>query len=123
MNKEGYTEWLKKHNISEATDYNTKDAYLAGLTPDERGHLPDTFKMPNHITYSDESVYSQHPEAPPPGKWRQGSDGKWVFWASPTNVQNAGGLTKLQQYFREKEPDATLIFPSYSAIDALFGNK
>ena len=123
MNKDGYAEWLKKHNISEAADYNTKDAYLAGLTPDERGHLPDTFKMPNHITYSDESVYSQHPEAPSPGKWRQGPDGKWVFWASPTNVQNAGGLTKLQQYFREKEPDATLIFPSYSAIDALFGNK
>jgi hypothetical protein len=33
-----------------APDYDIEGARAAGVTPDERGHLPDTYKLPNHIT-------------------------------------------------------------------------
>jgi|JI10StandDraft_1071094.scaffolds.fasta_scaffold01587_7 hypothetical protein len=111
--KYDYEAWKKKHNIVETPDYNTRDAYLAGLTPDDRGHLPDTFKMPNHITYSDESIYSKQKDAPIPGKWRGDDKSGWIFYASPTNVQNAGGIQNLQEYFSTKEPDSQLVLPDY----------
>jgi hypothetical protein len=38
-------------------DYDYAAAEKAGVQPDERGHMPDTFKLPNHITFSDESMY------------------------------------------------------------------
>jgi len=40
-------------------DYDLRGAYKAGVTPDiNTGHMPDTFKKPNHPTFSDESQYA-----------------------------------------------------------------
>lgn len=123
---ESYTDWLKKHKVQESADYNTHDAYLSGITPDYRGHLPDTFKKTNHITYSDESAYSKLPGAPPAGSWQDATPDisdedkkKWVFYASPTNVQNAGGVSKLQDYFNTQEPNSTLVLPPMSGLQDL----
>jgi hypothetical protein len=113
-----YQQWLNKYNITPTPDYNTHDAWMAGLTPDARGHLPDTFKLPNHITYSDESVYSKVPGAPEPGKWRQ-ENKQWVFYASPTNIQNAGGRQDLVNYFKKYEPDSLLVLPDNSFTKSL----
>lgn len=123
MAEDSYQAWLKKNKLKESPDYNMQDAFLAGLQPDERGHLPDTFKKTNHITYSDESVYSKQPDAPPPGKWRDAGEGKWAFWASPTNILNAGGIEKLQKYFKDYEPDSTLILPPQPGLQDLLGKK
>lgn len=39
-------------------DYDLRGAFKAGVTPDpETGHMPDTFKKPNHPTFSIESQY------------------------------------------------------------------
>lgn len=47
------------------SDYDLRGAYKAGLTPDPTsGHWPDTFKKPNHPTFSVESQYA----AQAPGK-------------------------------------------------------
>ena len=40
-------------------DYDLKGAYRAGITRDPvSGHMPDTFKKPNHPTFSDQSQYA-----------------------------------------------------------------
>lgn len=110
-NKLDYRSWLKKYNIQETPDYDTKSAWLSGMVPDARGHLKDTFKNTNHITYSDESLASKQPGAPPPGRWTGSDKDGWSFYASPTNIQNAGGVDKLQDYFKQYEPKSRLILP------------
>lgn len=41
-------------------DYDLRGAFQAGLTPDpQTGHWPDTFKKPNHPTFSNQSRYAQ----------------------------------------------------------------
>lgn len=39
-------------------DYDLRGAFKQGLFPDALGHWPDTFKKPNHPTFSVESVYA-----------------------------------------------------------------
>jgi hypothetical protein len=121
--KPTYSEWLKRYGLQESDDYNLRDAYSAGVTPDARGHLPDTYKRTNHITYSTESVYSKQPGAPAPGVWSN-TKGKWTFYATPTNIANAGGADKLVDYFKREEPDSTLVMPMdspmQSSLDQLF---
>ncbi len=42
-------------------DYDFRGAFKAGLKPDpETAHWPDTFKKPNHETFSDESQYADY---------------------------------------------------------------
>ena len=67
-----YEQWLRLHNVHESPDYDVRGAYDAGLDPDERGHLNDEFKLPNHITYSEESRASRAKGAPPAGRWEIG---------------------------------------------------
>jgi hypothetical protein len=88
-------------------DYDLRGAFKDGLTADPRGHLPDTYKKPNHPTFSSESVYSS--DETPGGDWLK-QDGKWVFKPGPANLQNFGP-SGLQQYFKQYEPDAELILP------------
>ena len=106
-----YKDWLAKHRIPESTDYDTKAAFLNGLKPDARGHLDDTYKKDNHITYSTESKRSQELGAPPAGTWDGDDKEGWTFKASPTNVKNAGGADKLKEYFSTKEPGVKLVLP------------
>lgn len=41
-------------------DYDLRGAYKAGLTKDiASGHWPDTYKKPNHPTFSEESIYAK----------------------------------------------------------------
>ena len=41
------------------SDYDFRGAFKAGLTPSENGHWPDTYKKPNHPTFSDQSIYAK----------------------------------------------------------------
>jgi len=108
---QAYKDWLSKHNISESNDYNTRAAFDAGVKPDERGHLDDTYKNDNHVTYSKDSLRSKEPGAPPAGEWSGSDKGGWTFKASPTNVTNAGGAAALRQYFDKVEPESILELP------------
>ena len=91
--------------------------------PDERGHLTDEFKRPNHITFSTGSVY--HSKETPGGEWKkkntQGAEvpeddaeGKWHYKPSDF-VLKQHGAEKLQQYFRDYEPDSILELPKGNA--------
>ncbi len=47
-------------------DYDLRGAFADGTQRSSNWHLPDTYKKPNHETFSNESVYSDHGA---PGKW------------------------------------------------------
>lgn len=40
------------------SDYDLRGAFAAGIRPSQAGHWPDTYKKPNHPTFSDESQYA-----------------------------------------------------------------
>jgi hypothetical protein len=101
--KEGFQQWVDSHKLQQTDDYDLKAAYDSGVQPDERGHLPDTFKKPNHITFSDESKFNDGGA----GHWNKLDNGKWEFTPGPTNLKYHS-VTELQNYFKKYEPDAVL---------------
>lgn len=63
--------WRSKHvNPNDlGQDYDFRGAWKAGMTPGADSHWKDTFKKPNHKTFSDESVYSSL-TGTRPGSWK-----------------------------------------------------
>lgn len=55
-----FQQWKAKNAPEDSgADYDLRGAFKAGLTPGPDGHWPDTFKKPNHPTFSDESIYAR----------------------------------------------------------------
>jgi hypothetical protein len=63
--------YRKKFGAPEGGDYDLRGAFAEGLTDGKKavvtgqgvyfpGHLPDTYKKPDHETFSNESAYSQY---------------------------------------------------------------
>jgi hypothetical protein len=101
--------WAQKMGrLGDLHDYDLRGAWKANAKDAMNGHLPDTFKKPNHPTFSQESRYHGIDGALG-GKWTQ-KGSRWVFQASPYNLQNMPA-DALQLYFKHVEPDATLILP------------
>ena len=73
----------------------------------QTGHLPDTYKKPNHITFSNESRYHNGKDFVG-GQWQQNGQ-RWSFTPSPQTIQ-LYGKNYLQKYFKENEPDTDLIY-------------
>ncbi len=92
---------------SDLYDYDLRGAWKSGAAASENGHLPDTFKKPNHPTFSKESQYSN--DKMPGGEWIEQKDGKFSFKPSPYNLQ-VYGKDALTDYFTQNEPDASLDF-------------
>jgi len=68
-------------------DYDMRGAYLSGIPSQQPpgGHFPDTFKKPNHETFSNESIY--HNTTGPAGVPWEG--GRWSGENfSPSDQQN-----------------------------------
>ena len=93
---------------SDTTDYDLKKAYenlpydqmKAFATSDV--HLPDTYKKPNHPTFSNESIYSN--DSTPGGQWTV-ENGKDVFIPSKINLQwNRNGMN-FYEYMKKYEPN------------------
>ena len=90
-------------------DYDMRGFWKAGGQFDPKnGHGGDTFKKPNHPTFS---TYSQYHGADghTGGEWQQWQ-GKWLFTPSETNLQMYG-LPGLEQYLQRSDRDVTLIKP------------
>lgn len=106
-----YQQWKARlpPNLQNEADYDLRGAFQANSQQAANGHLPDTYKKPNHMTFSDESQYST-PQMPG-GHWSDAGNDKWAFWASPTNIQQHP-INEIARYFREAEPDSTFIAPS-----------
>lgn len=91
--------------IPKDIDYDYEAAEKAGEKPDARGHMTSKYKLPNHITFSDDSIYSDKGA----GQWRN-VKGTWHFTPGATNLKHHS-MEELRQYFRKYEPDAVLVEP------------
>jgi hypothetical protein len=89
------------------SDYDLRGAWRADARAAANGHLPDTWKKPNHPTFSRESIYST-PSAPG-GSW-EGNDAAWVYFASPANLKYRPAKA-LADYFRANEPTSSVVLP------------
>lgn len=94
-----------RNPLSDRYDYDVNGYWLSGGATDSRGHGPDTFKKPNHPTFSDESKY-HGVDGYMGGHWGQGT-----YQPSSTNLQFRSPL-ELQQYFSQVEPDTKMLAPS-----------
>ena len=82
-----YQGWKQRYAPQDSgLDYDLRGAFKAGLQPDATtGHWPDTFKKPNHPTFSDQSKYAPFGN---PGSW-QGGGGTFTPGApQPTTGQS-----------------------------------
>jgi hypothetical protein len=89
------------------------------INPDKY-HATDEYKYPNHMTFSDESKYSNTEHQG--GHWSQTPDGKWTFTPTEWNIQNAGGPEQYQQWWDQGEGKNgnVLILPQHADGGALF---
>ena len=95
-------------NGGDTTDYNFAAWQLADpirasyhVVNPKDFHGPDQYKYPNHITFSDDSMYST-PEHMG-GHWTELKNGKWQFQPSQWNIQNAGGKEKFLNWWNQGE--------------------
>lgn len=100
-------------NLRNEGDYDLKGLYKKNpnIKPSSNLHFEDTYKKPNHITFSEESIYNNPDKGIKGGKWAK-ENGQDVFYASDINIKNAGGVDKLQDYFKRNEPNVKLILPT-----------
>lgn len=106
-----YREWLSKlpSNQQNTYDYDMQGAFKAGLEPSKNGHFPDTFKKPNHPTFSTESKY-HGVEGNVGGQWTELPGGKWAFMPGVSATRKPiWNPEKLKAYFASAEPDTTLV--------------
>lgn len=82
--------------------------YGADGTADVRGHYSDKGKLPNHPTFSDESMYSGDKYRG--GVWSTDDRGNDVFTPS-VDMINSGATRGLADYFRRVEPNARVAMP------------
>jgi hypothetical protein len=95
-------------NLQNTGDYDLRGAFLGNAHAASNGHLTDTWKKPNHMTFSSDSQYSN--PAQMGGQWAGDDKSGWGFWASPFNLQQHPA-TELADYFRQYEPDSTVVLP------------
>lgn len=109
-----YKDWLEKQSQLQGRDVSQDEqeydleGYYNSLkaTPNEMGHLPDTFKKPNHPTFSDQSKYNV-PIIQQGGSWDGNS-----FTPSEHNLKNMR-RDHMQSYFNEVEsPEALELAPN-----------
>jgi hypothetical protein len=79
--KAEYSAWAKNNVFDSGHDYDYAGAFLAGYGRDKdgNGHLPDTFKKPNHPTFSVESKYATGAYKKYAGSWSQNKAGEYSF--------------------------------------------
>lgn len=91
----------KQHDVY---DYDMRGAWKSGAAASGNGHFPDTFKKPNHPTFSNESQYAVGP-ALQGGRWTDSS-----FTPGPTNLQHRTAQ-ELAEYMARVEPGVKLNLP------------
>ncbi len=69
--EQSFATWKNQYAPQDSgADYDLRGAFKAGLVPDAAtGHWPDTFKKPNHPTFSDQSMYATGANAAKAGRW------------------------------------------------------
>lgn len=102
-------DYQKEHAPGDSYDYDMRGAFKQGITAAGNGHFPDTFKKPNHPTFSNESIY--HGKGGQGGAWSVDAQGRDIFTPGPTNLATHG-LEGLQQYLLRSDPNVILGAPN-----------
>lgn len=105
-----YQEWAKSQGReNDVYDYDLRGAWkeiMSGtMSEDERGHLGDKYKKPNHVTFSTQSKYST--KETPGGTWEQDENGQ-VSYTPSDHVLRLHGKEKLKGYFENFEQGVQL---------------
>lgn len=93
QDEQSFQAWKAKYAPNDSgADYDLRGAFKSGLTPDpQTGHWPDTFKKPNHPTFSDQSQYAK--DAPDKaGHWQGNTYIPPAATASAKQSFNQGAL-------------------------------
>jgi hypothetical protein len=102
-----------KDRVRDTYDYDLRGAYKANAQEAANGHLPDTYKKPNHPTFSDQSQYN-NVDGYTGGQWlsngEHGSRHRWTYAATPTNLQ-FHDAADLLRYFQQVESGNTVKLP------------
>lgn len=104
-----YQEWAKKEGRErDVEDYDLRGAWKelnsGTMTEDERGHLGDKYKKPNHPTFSNQSKYNGV-DGHVGGEWVETENGlEFVVGKS-----NMWSKDRLRNYFETREPSVKLI--------------
>lgn len=75
--KKAFDAWLAANKVREPMHpdqhYDYVGAFREGMAraPGEQGHFKDTYKLPGHETFSNESKYAIGPNAVKAGYWRE----------------------------------------------------
>lgn len=80
------------------------------LKPDT--HLTDEYKMRQHPTFSDQSIYHQPNQGVEGGRWEKLDDGSYSFTPGKTNLEYRTPK-QLKEYFDKYEKGNTLVLPGY----------
>lgn len=111
-----YEKWfnsLPSHQRN-TIDYDMQGVFASGIRG-KNGHFPDTYKKPNHPTFSMESKYSGV-DGHTGGEWRN-ILGVEVFVPSRTNfTQNKPSF--LREYFKQVEPNSLLLYDLKDILEA-----
>ncbi len=103
-----YREWSEKiKHQNDVYDYDLRGAWKSGAEQADNGHFPDTFKKPNHPTFSNQSQYNGV-DGFNGGTWVE-ENGKTIFIPGPANT-HWRKPEELQKYFRDTEPEVELRF-------------
>src|SRR3990167_2120614 len=97
-----FKEWKSVHAPDDSgADYDLRGAFKAGFKPDQNKHFPDTFKKPNHPTFSDESIYAVGEYASKAGRWEGDR------FIRPTEIRQAPEKTLLDRFKGLYKPSLT----------------
>ena len=117
---------IAPRSVSSQDSYDMAGYIAAGGKPKSQGeHYPDTYKLPNHITFSSESKYSNPGQEG--GTWKyldkngnpmeeKSPGGTWHFYASSFNLKQHNA-EELKKYFKEREPGSVLHLPKDTSLD------
>jgi hypothetical protein len=97
-------------------DYDLRGYWLNGGHKSEAaGHMPDTYKKPNHPTFSNESIYHGKPDSRggkfEGGKWEGDDKTGWVFKPTRHMLSNTHNLENMKRYMAENEKGVKLVLP------------
>ena len=112
--KKAYQKWLLTlpDYQRNARDYDLQGAFKSGAATAENGHFPDTFKKPNHPTFSAESQY-HGADGYVGGNWAALPNEKWQFTPGVSSARKPmWSPAELQAYFARVEPGNVLSIPS-----------
>lgn len=108
--EEKYQAWAtENHREKDVYDYDLRGAWRelqsGTMSEDERGHLGDKYKKPNHPTFSDQSIYSGQ-DGVAGGVWSRNAEGTDVY--TPGRKLSSVEADRLRRYFLRNEPGVML---------------